>query len=296
MLDLESYYSLQTLFSNDEYKFDDEKLASNLYLTSFSKSQNEITIIRETDPKEADRLDKENDWLEGKFGKSKTIPAIKFEKLPFLCNVMGLQSPDALLLDYRNGHLNFLIEFKNCTRKTLERRYLDPKQKDYILQKFYDAKKLITKKLSFSNYDNGDCFISKTHIIIVYDGKNDSVSRFPQSKIEKSNVSRDHNGKQNRASRVSFTDKNIENPIEERFCEEINKLRFAKCKKEYFPIPGVPNFKRNKAYGKIRDCSFFSAEDFVKLIEEYNFFDEFDYGVYQLYFDGYLCEEHVSLV
>ena len=65
MIDLEKYYSLQTLFSDDEYKFDDDKLASSLYLTSFSTSQNEITIIRETDPAEADRLDKINDWIGG---------------------------------------------------------------------------------------------------------------------------------------------------------------------------------------------------------------------------------------
>ena len=296
MLDLENYYSLQSLFSNDEYEYEDEKLASNLYLTSFSTSQNEITKIRETNPVKADSLDESNDWLLGTSGKSKTIPAIKFEKLPCLCNFIGIQSPDALLLDYREEHLNFLIEFKNCSKKTLEQYYLNPKQNDYILQKFNDAKKLITRKLSFSDYDNGDCFISKTHIIVVYNGKNDSLSRFPQKKTEKNHVSRDNNGKQNRASKVSFTDMNIENLIEERFGEEINKLKFAKCKKEYFPIPGEPSFKRNKAYGKIRDCSFFSAEDFVKLIEEYNFFDKFDYGEYQLYFDGYPCEEYVSLV
>ena len=50
MPDFENYYSLHTLFSNDEYKFDDEKLASNLYLTSFSTSQNEIAKICETNP------------------------------------------------------------------------------------------------------------------------------------------------------------------------------------------------------------------------------------------------------
>ena len=296
MPDFENYYSLHTLFSNDEYKFDDEKLASSLYLTSFSTSQNEIAKIRETNPAKADSLDEDNDWLFGTIGKSKTIPAIKFDKLPCLCNSIGIQSADALLLDYRKEHLNFLIEFKNCAKKTLEQRYLNPKQSDCILQKFNDAKKLITKKLSFSDYDNGDCFISKTHIISVYNGKNDSLSRFPQNKIGKSNVSRDNNGKQNRASNVSFTNMNIGNPIEERFCEEINKLNFAKCKKEYFPIPGEPKFKRNKAYGKIRDCSFFSAEDFIQLIEEHNFFDEFDYGEYQLYFDGDSCEDYASSV
>ena len=87
MLDLENYYSLQSLFSNDEYEYEDEKLASNLYLTSFSTSQNEITKIRETNPVKADSLDESNDWLLGTSGKSKTIPAIKFETTSFWISI-----------------------------------------------------------------------------------------------------------------------------------------------------------------------------------------------------------------
>lgn len=285
MIDLEQHYSLHTLFLNDKYNFDDEKLASNLYLTSFSTSQNEIAKIRKTNPDEADRRDKDNDWILGEIRKSKNIPAIKFEKLPSLCNSERIQSPDALLLDYREECLNFLIEFKKCSKQTLQQHYLNPKDKDYIFSKFSDAKKMITQKLSVSGYDNGDCFISKTHIIIVYSGKNDVLTSFPLSKTSKDSVSKDDKGKQNRASKVTFTDRNIGNPVEERFCNEIDKLKFAKCKKEDFPIPGEPKFERIKGYGKIRVCSFFSADDFIKLIEEYKFFDKFDYGEYKSYFD-----------
>lgn len=277
-------YSLDTLLSDDKYNYEDEKLASNIYYVSFSTSINEIETINKTNPEKAKKLNENNKWLLGTLEKAKTIPAINFDKLPALCKIDGLKSPDALLLNYNDDSLNLIIEFKNCSKRTLEQDYLSPKKDDSIYHKFADAVKLITSKLCIENYEDVKSFIAKTHIVVVYNGKNDSLSKFPQSKIHKVIVSKNSKGKQNKAVKVNFNVQDYANPMEEEFSKAVNGLGYAKCKKEYFPIPGTPKYKRIKSEGKARDFSLFSSIDFISLMEEFSFFDGFNYGVYKKYF------------
>lgn len=277
-------YSLDTLLSDDKYNYEDEKLASNIYYVSFSTSINEIETINKTNPEKARELDENNKWLLGTLERAKIIPAINFDKLPALCKNDGLKSPDALLLNYNDDSLNLIIEFKNCSKRTLEQNYLNPKKDDSVHHKFADAVKLITSKLSIENYEDIESFISKTHIVVVYNGKNDTLSNFPQSKIDKITTSKNSKGKQNKAVKVNFSGRDYANPIEEQFSKAVNGFGYAKCKREYFPIPGTPKYKRVKSEGKVRDFSLFSSIDFVRLMEEFSFFDGFDYGVYEKYF------------
>ena len=284
-------FSLEDLFSSDNiYDYEDEKLASNIYYTSFSTSLRKLAKIYSTNTSLADELKKENDWLLGKLCKAQVTPVINFDKLPVLCNVDGLKSPDALLLNYDDQKLNLLIEFKKCPRSTLINKYINLANPDSIHLKLFDAKRLLTNILSIQNFSN-DEIIEKTHIVIVYDGKNDMISYFPHKTIDKTTSTRNIHGKQAKATKLSFLNDTHKNNPEEAFSRIVRDLGYATCDKYYFPIPGRPDFQNEKPKGRVRHYSLFSSQNFIELIEQYNFFENINWGIYR----QYLFPEDVEL-
>lgn len=275
--------SLEELLEKDFGEYEDEKLISNIYYTSLRTSLREIEALKEKEPKVAESLIENNDWLFNETSKSKQISAINFDLLPKLLNISGASSPDALIINYKENEFNYLIEFKDCDKSTLIEKYLNFKSSDCIFKKFKDARKFILKSMCINDISVDD-FVSLTHVVVVYNGKNNLLSHFPMKKTKKSSSIRNSSGKQMKMSNVDFAHNTSQNFVEESFGDEIIKLNFALCKENYFPIPGELKSRKMKPAGKVKNYSIFGKNDFAKIIDEYNFFDNCDWGTYTKFF------------
>lgn len=275
--------SLEELLEKDFGEYEDEKLISNIYYTSLRTSIREIETLKKTNPEEAKILSEKNDWLFNETNKSKQISAINFDLLPKLLNISGASSPDALIINYKDNEFSYLIEFKDCDKRTLLNKYLNLKSADCILKKFKDARKFILKNICINDITIDD-FVSLTHVIVVYNGKNNLLSPFSMNKTKKSSPTKNSKGKQTESCHVDFTHDASQNYIEERLGNEIIELDFALCKEDYFPIPGELKSRKMKPVGKVKNYSIFGKNDFAKIIDEYNFFDNCDWGTYTKFF------------
>lgn len=278
-------YSLELLLNKDAlttYEFEDEKLASTIYYTSFSTSLREIAI-RKARGDNVEECEEENQWILGSEKNAMSINAINFDKLPSLCNADGLRSVDALIMDLDPCKLHFVIEFKRCSKQTMLEKYIVSSSDDSILQKLKDTRNLICNLLSIEGVE-ANSFLRSTHVIIVYLGKNNTVSDFQAPILGKGSVQKGANGKQNRASKIRYKQPMNSNPDLEELGVKIEQLGFAKCRKENFPVPGQPKYHSCKPERKIRNYSLFSSSDFIELIEKYNFFDSVNWGIYNKFF------------
>jgi len=265
----------------------DEKLSSTIYLTSLCTSLKKLSSIKEKSPQESVKKENENNWPLGEEKTAMNIPVINFDRLPQLCNFDMLKSFDALILDYNKDKLNYIIEFKRCSRDVLIRNYLKPKSDDNIQNKLKNSQQLISKKLYIEG--TPDFCIKKTHVIIVYHGKNNTISEFNMTYPCKEEITpKGSNQKQNKASYSYNNRKNSPNsilnlPYMDDLDQIIKKLEFAKCNKGYFPIPCAPKYKSSKHEEKSRSFSIFSSYDFIELLENHKFFQSVDWGIYKKY-------------
>ena len=232
-------YSLELLLDKDAktpYEFEDEKLASTIFHTSFSTSLREIAC-RKARGDNVEECEEENQWILGSEKNAMSINAINFDKLPPLCNADGLRSVDALIIDLDPCKLHFVIEFKRCSKQTLLEKYIASSSDDSILQKLKDTKNLICNLLSIEGVE-ANLFLKNTHVIIVYLGKNNTVSDFQAPILGKGSIQKGVNGKQNKASKIRYKQPKNSNPDLEELGAKIEQLGFAKCRKEEFPVPG----------------------------------------------------------
>jgi len=61
------------------------------------------------------------------------------------------------------------------------------------------------------------------------------------------------------------------------------ELGFSGCIKDDFPIPGKPDFKKEKGTGKVRNYTLFTSRDFIELMSK-DFFTDWDWGDYSEFF------------
>lgn len=205
----------------------------------------------------------QNSWLSNECEKLKDISVINFDILPKLCNCDNLTSCDGMLYDFNAKKFSLLIEFKNCDRKTLD-KYLNITSNDSILTKLKDSKNLIVSKLEFQGKFTGQALIENTHIVVVYNGKNNKpIENTKMGYTPKQKVSHNKNGKQNRAIRLDINTKDKDS----KFGLEVKKLGYVSCLENDFPVPAKPQSEKLKGVGKVRNFSIFSAQDFKKLVE-----------------------------
>lgn len=287
-------YSLITLFINDSNKNqnDDEKLASNLYLCSLCISLNELNSIKQKlasivdisseKYKELneyyDTSQKKNDWLLELCTSIKKVQCINFDKLPKCCGINGIQTVDSLIIDCSQKRM-FLIEFKNCNKKTMITNYLC--ERDGVYNKFKHSKNIL-KELLINGFTSNYNIIGNTEVIVVYN-KNDCVEymnyNFPKRRI----TSKNSFGKQIEATKFN-------NKIGKASSYDFRK---NKSRKEYEEI--VDTFKKNiKALGFSEKCSFdkkqsnftlLGAQDISNLIDE-GCFASVDWGDYKRFFNN----------
>lgn len=273
---------------NNCFDYEDEKLASNLYLCSLSTSYKEMDKIKKRLEKiqdkdshlykrqkdDFDNKQEENNWLLQHSNKVKCISAINFDTIPQLCNVDNAQSVDALIVDYCNLRCYF-IEFKNCSKKTLIDKYISGE--DSILNKLKTSKNIL-KSLEINEFSQ-DEIIRKTEVIVVYnknDLPNHMGSHIPKRRIS----SKDNSGKQNQATmygknkvgsacKHSFKMSKGTDDCLNRFKKDIINLGYAQNS----------SFEKNK-----KSDMLFGALDFIKLVEG-EFFDSIDWGIYKIFLD-----------
>ena len=256
--------------SQTEHEFPDEKLVSTLRLTSLSHS------LREEGNSE--EFKDQNNWLFSADDPNGSIPTINFDILKDLCLSDGLKSCDAFFYDFHGNSKSLLLEFKNCNKSELVSKFLNGSD-DGILLKIRDSKNILTAQIKFDGKYSNDDLVSNTHIIIVYGGKNNVVSKsIVPSAVSK--YKRSERGKPNKPTALSFNKQKSEN--NDRFGIKIKDFGFSQCLKEDFPVPGEPDFRKEKSSGKIRNYTLFSSFDFKGLIEK-GFFNNWDWGEYAAY-------------
>ena len=159
--------------------------------------------------------------------------------------------------------LTRMKRFNIVDRKNLD-KYLDIMSKDSILTKLKDSKNLIVSNLEFQGKFSGELLIKNTHIVVVYNGKNNKpVNNTNLKHILKQQVSHNSKGKQNRAINLNTHTKNKDS----KFSLEVKKLGYTSCLENDFSVPAKPQAEKLKGVGKIRYFSIFSAQDFKKLVE-----------------------------
>lgn len=277
-------YTLLEILENDQNTnrdFEDEKIASNLYLCSLSTSLKEISIMsqnldkykKEYSKNHYENLEKDynnkckgNDWLIESCNKPKFICSINFDLIAKCCNTKDTTSVDAFIIDY-NKNQCFLIEFKNCTKSRLIDKYMEGE--DSVIKKFKTSKNLLNQ-LTIDNF-NKDTLISNTAVLIVY-CKNDIASSTKIYTPPELISPKDNEGKQSSATRKN------------------NNKKGRACKYQFYKNKSIEDkinsFKRqilNLKYSNKHPQILFAKEDFMNLINN-GMFDSIDWGIYKNFF------------
>ena len=254
------------------YEYEDEHLVSTLRCTSLSYS------LRE-EPNSSDFKNK-NRWLFSEDDEAGKIKVINFDRVPDMCCCSGTNTCDAFFYDFNGKSRSYLIEFKNCSRDVLHKKYLNLKSDDCILRKITESAVLIENELEFDGKYTSSELVSDTHIIIVYNGKNNMPARcIPFESVKKKRS--DGIETPRKPERVSFK-KSVEDNVD-RIGAEIVKTGFSVCFKDDFPVPGKPDFEKVKGTGKVRNYTLFTNTDFTELVRK-DFFADWDWGAYSEFF------------
>lgn len=257
-------------------EYEDEKIASNVYLISLSKP------LRSIDGLTGDKLEKakeQNEWVYRICPKSIEIRVLDFDNIKNLLKI-GLKSCDGLFYNFvPNGEeLHYLVELKNTGKKELLELM------DDILLKVKNSVTIIQKLVEFGGAQEHEIMIQNTHFIIVYNGKNNipvqntSILLPGKQKINNESGKR----KQNRASKMDYRKQKDEDGIYVKFGKEIVKFGLCGCDEDTFPGNTLPKAKK-AGKKKYREFSILSVRDFAEIIEN-GFFDNWKWGEYSLYF------------
>ena len=263
------------------FQYEDERIASNVYLTSLSCALRKLASLEENGKRRA--LEK-NQWLVKETDKAQEIPVLAFDRIAGkLSN--GKRSCDMFFYNFQQEaeELHYLAELKNIDKKELLSMLADLGQ-DGMFNKVSDSVQLIKKELEFGGSQEHEELVCHTHFFVVYAGKNNVPAQRPIEMPGRRNVSRDKQGKQNRAGRMVTNSEKREREIYDRFGEWILKLGLKACREDLFPGKALPRARKiGQGSSKVRLYSIFSAHDFAEILD-HGFFDMWKWGKYEDYF------------
>lgn len=253
---------------------EDEVIASNLYYVSFPNSLGMISGA--PDQSQRDEMHKQNNWLQSVIPEASAVHVINFDRVKgYISDYQQLKSCDAYFYKSDPGKC-FLIEFKATTKeKLLKMLDLKTDSADALIKKVAHSKTIL-EKVCFNAAGTPDDLVARTHVVIVYDGKNTEASTLAVRDLLPQKKRRTSSGKQMRASFQEKTSrKEIDQPTK-RFADYVQqKLGFCSVTKKEFPGSAYPD-------DSPRYASFMTARDFSKAV--YALFVDWDWGDYLPYF------------
>ena len=268
-------------------EYEDEKVQSSILNITLPISKRELESLKETE--DYKEYEKNNRWLYDLCDKISQIPVISLDCLKMQVDA-ELKSCDGFFYnaDKEVDKYSLLVEFKNANRsKILE--YISSEADDSLYGKIKDSISVIKNSIEFEGGYTGDELISRIHFIVVYGERNDTVSTVSLGYRKIQPASKDYRGRQNRAvyvERKVETSTKREDEILVNFGNKLRELNLTYCKKGYFGIPiRDPEAVKVKGAGKRYYFTMFSKQDFVKLIDEVEYFKEWNWGKYLEYFD-----------
>ena len=278
---LEEYFDV-----TKDAEYEDEKVQSNVYNVTLSTSYRKLESLKGTD--DYDKYEQENRWLYDLCNKIDQIPTISFDCLKMQINPQ-FTSCDGFFYsaEKRDDKYSLLVEFKNVNRsKMLE--YISSEDNDSIYSKVKDSVSMIKNDIEFEGGYTGDELIEKIHFIVVYGERNDTVTTASLGFKKVQRASKDHGGRQNKAvcvERKKESSTKKEEEILKNFGDKLQALNLAPCEKGYFGVPvRDPAAVKLKGIGKLYYFTMFSKHDFVKLVEDVDYFSKWNWGKYIGYF------------
>lgn len=254
----------------------DEVIASNLYYVSFPHSLGIISGVGDED--QIAEMREQNNWLQSVIPEAPNVRVINFDRIKeYILDLQQLKSCDAYFYKSDSGKC-FLIEFKATTKeKLLKMLNLKTDNADALIKKVAHSKTIL-EKVCFNTAGTPDDLVARTHVVIVYDGKNTEASSLAVRDLLPQKKRCASSGKQSRASfQGKSSRKEIDQPTK-RFADYIQqKLGFCSVTKKEFPGSAYPD--DNPRY-----ASFMTARDFSKAV--YALFVDWDWGDYCPYFNA----------
>lgn len=256
----------------------DDVIASNLYYVSFPHSLGILSGV--TDEAKRSKMQKENNWLQSIIPEAQNIYVLNFDKIKeYIPDCKDLKSCDAYFYKSNAGTC-FLIEFKATTKEELLKKKmldLNTDNADALIKKVAHSKTLL-EKVCFSREKIPEDLIAKTHVVIVYDGKNTEASSIALPSLlpqKKKCVSK---GRQNQASSQRRSSRKEISQSTKRFADYVHqKFGFCSVTKKEFPGAAYPD-------DSARYVTFMTVLDFSKAVNA--LFSEWDWGEYVPYFTG----------
>lgn len=252
----------------------DEVIASNLYLVSFPNS---LGIVEGTvDTEQRNKMLRENDWLKLVIPDSEEIFVLDFDIIKdHIDDYRGLKSCDAFFYE-PNPAKCFLIEFKATTKDNLIKMLDLRTDSNEALIKKVAHSKTILERVCFDREQTCENLVSRTHIVIVYDGKNTAPSSLAVRSLLPQKKRCTSNGKQKQASfQGRQSKKEIDQPTK-RFADYVQQnLGFCSVTKKEFP--GSANPDNNPRF-----TTFMTAHDYSKAVN--SLFRNWNWGDYLPYF------------
>lgn len=264
-------------------QYEDEKVVSDLYHTSLVVSLRQLDSIKSQEI----RLQNEetNKWLLNQIPMLQNIATISLDQLKLRIDGDKKSCDGFFYYASKDGkNKSIMFEYKNVSKEILLTKYWGEDDKS-IYQKVRDSINIIKNEVSFEDGYNGEELINNTHLVIIY-AENNLVSEAGIGKIQKQKVERDVNGRQRGASKnIRFnrmvTKKSIEEKMDE-FCVKLSKLGMAEVVYDYFGVSNIdPKAKQRKGFEKNRQFSLMTKSDWKKVIEEKEFFKEWNWGSYK---------------
>lgn len=253
---------------------EDEVIASNLHYVSFPHSLGIISGV--PDKNQRDEMHKQNDWLYSVIPEAPNVHVINFDRIKeYIPDYRQLKSCDAYFYNSDLGKC-FLIEFKATTKdKLLKMLDLKTDNADALIKKVAHSKTIL-ENVCFNVNGTPDSLVSRTHVVIVYDGKNTEASSLVVRDLLPQKKKHESSGKQKRASfQGRPSRKEIDQPTK-RFAEYIQQnIGFCSVTKKDFPGSAYPD-------DSPRYASFMTARDFSKAV--CTLFVDWDWGDYFPYF------------
>lgn len=257
-------------------KHADEVIASNLYYVSFPHSLGIISGVG--DENQILEMYKQNNWLQSVIPEAADVRVINFDRIKeYILDLKQLKSCDAYFYKSDSGKC-FLIEFKATTKeKLLKMLDLKTDDADALIKKVAHSKTIL-EKVCFNAAGTPEDLVARTHVVIVYDGKNTEASPLVVRDLLPQKKKHESGGKQKRASfQGKLSRKEIDQPTK-RFADYIQqKLGFCSVTKKEFPGSAYPD-------DSPRYASFMTVRDFSKAV--YALFVDWDWGDYFPYFNA----------
>lgn len=259
-----------------DFKYPDEKIFSNLYYVSFSKSLKSLDGMK---IEEKEKKCKENNWLLNESSKVQEVFVLDFDNITkALANEK--KSCDGLFYNFelQKGQLHYLVEMKNTWKNGKKEilSLLKSEDDDGIYYKVRDSVQSILKELEFGGTQEREELVKNMHFFIVYEGKNNVPARTKIKMPSKVKVECGVERKQKRAGRMDYLTDKGEEELYEQFGRKILKLGLKECNEDTFPGDALPRARKSeKGKTKIRAFSIFSAKDFANIVEN-GFFDEWN--------------------